>query len=85
MAINEFERVNLLERQRGGIEIAKRQGKFKGRKAIIIDPEIFAAQYNRYLQREISKSEMARALDVSRPTLEKLIKTNNRSGEFLTA
>ena len=30
MAINEFERVNLLERQREGIEIAKRQGKFKG-------------------------------------------------------
>lgn len=33
-AINEFERNNLLERQREGIEIAKRNGKFKGRKKI---------------------------------------------------
>lgn len=31
-AINEFERTNLLERQREGIAIAKQQGKFKGRK-----------------------------------------------------
>ena len=32
--INEFERTNLLERQREGIEIAKRKGKYKGRKKI---------------------------------------------------
>jgi len=31
-AINEFERVNLLERQREGIAIAKRNGKYKGGK-----------------------------------------------------
>lgn len=34
-AINEFERANLLERQREGIAIAKAEGKFKGRKDII--------------------------------------------------
>ena len=33
-AINEFERDILLERQREGIEIAKRKGKYKGRKCI---------------------------------------------------
>ncbi len=33
-AINEFERTNLLERQREGIAIAKREHKYKGRKAI---------------------------------------------------
>ena len=33
-AINEFERANLLERQREGIEIAKKSGKYKRRKAI---------------------------------------------------
>lgn len=33
-AINEFERANLLERQREGIAIAKRQGKYKGRKPV---------------------------------------------------
>ena len=31
-AINEFERTNLLERQREGIAIAKAEGKYKGRK-----------------------------------------------------
>ena len=36
-AINEFERANLLERQREGIAIAKAKGKYKGRKAIEID------------------------------------------------
>ena len=33
-AINEFERTNLLERQREGILIAKQLGKYKGRKPI---------------------------------------------------
>lgn len=33
-AIYQFERENTLERQREGIEIAKRQGKYKGRKPI---------------------------------------------------
>lgn len=35
-AINEFERANLLERQREGIAIAKAEGKFKGRKDITL-------------------------------------------------
>jgi DNA invertase Pin-like site-specific DNA recombinase len=34
-AINEFERVNLLERQKEGIAIAKREGKYRGGKAIL--------------------------------------------------
>lgn len=33
-AINEFERFNLLERQKEGILIAKKLGKYKGRKPI---------------------------------------------------
>ena len=33
-AIAEFERQNILERQREGIEIAKREGKYKGRKPL---------------------------------------------------
>ena len=35
-AINEFERTNLLERQREGIAIAKRNGIYKGRKPVSI-------------------------------------------------
>lgn len=73
-AINEFERQNLLERQREGIEIAKREGKFKGRKEINVNNEVFTEQYNRYQKREINKVELAKILGVSRPTLDKLIK-----------
>ena len=37
-AINEFERTNLLERQREGIAIAKRNGVYKGRKPKVMYP-----------------------------------------------
>lgn len=71
-AINEFERTNLLERQREGIAIAKREGKYKGRKAVSI-PD-FENYYKKYRNREINKSELAKELNISRPTLDKLIK-----------
>lgn len=70
-AINEFERTNLLERQKEGIAIAKREKKYKGRKPIAIPH--FEEHYHRYLRREISKSELAKELKISRPTLNKLI------------
>ena len=70
-AINQFERENLLERQREGISIAKAAGKFKGRKAINIIN--FDEQYKRYSAREISKTQLAKELNISRPTLDKLI------------
>lgn len=75
-AINEFERANLLERQREGIAIAKREGKYKGKKRIVI--EDFELYYQQYMNREISKSEMARLLQISRPTLNKIIAEYNR-------
>lgn len=81
-AINEFERTNLLERQREGIEIQKQLDKnrkpqdrcYKGRKAIDIDADVFDKAYADYSTRKINKSEMARQLDISRPTLDKLLK-----------
>lgn len=74
-AIGEFERQNLLERQKEGIAIAKRDGKYKGRKPIEADQR-FREQYQRYLNREINKTELAKILGVSRPTLDKMIKDN---------
>lgn len=70
-AINEFERTNLLERQREGIAIAKREGKYKGRKAVEI-PD-FEKHYSRYKAREINKVQLAKELNITRPTLDKLI------------
>lgn len=71
-AINEFERQNLLERQREGIAIAKQQGKYKGKKAIQIDN--FEEYYNKYMRRELNKVQLAKELNITRPTLDKLIK-----------
>lgn len=73
-AINEFERVNLLERQKEGIAIAKEKGKYKGRKKKNIDSELFNSLYNDYTQRKLNKIQFAKSLNVSRPTLDKLLK-----------
>ena len=73
-AIAEFERQNLLDRQREGIAIAKREGKYKkcGLKRKTV--ENFGEAYNRYINRQITKTALAKELHISRPTLDKLIK-----------
>lgn len=78
-AIYEFERANLLDRQREGIEIAKVKGKYKGGQVKRIDENIFSAAYDRYMRREISKAQLARELNISRPTLDKLLKEKGLS------
>ena len=73
-AIAEFERQNLLERQREGIEIAKRNHKFTGRQVKEIDQKLFDEVYEKYSSRKINKRMMAEELKISRPTLDKLLK-----------
>lgn len=69
-AIAEFERAMILERQREGIAIAKREGKYKGRKQISV-PNI-GEYYERYMRREINKTEISKELKISRNTLNRL-------------
>ena len=77
-AINQFERENLLERQREGIAIAKEQGKYKGRKQV--KPEAWEEAYAKYKAREIkSISELAKVLGISRPTVYKLIEQEEQA------
>lgn len=71
-AIAEFERAMILERQREGIAIAKREGKYKGRKAVIV-PNI-QEYYDRYMSRQDTKTSIATELGISRTTLDKLFK-----------
>ena len=52
-AINEFERQNLLERQREGIAIAKRAHRFKGGKVKQIDQATFDSAYEKYSRRDV--------------------------------
>lgn len=73
-AIAQFERQNLLERQREGIEIAKRNGVYKGRKPIEVNEVLWKVNYERYMKRELNKTQFAKILDISRPTLDKLLK-----------
>lgn len=79
-AIAEFERQNLLDRQREGIAIAKRNGKYKGGKRKCVTG--FEDGYKRYKAREVSKAGLARELHISRPTLDRLIKEYER-GDML--
>ena len=75
-AINEFERANLLERQREGIAIAKRAGRYKGRKRTVL--EDMEGVYHDYVTRRRSKAQLAREHGVSRPTLDRLLREFER-------
>lgn len=69
-AIAEFERAMILERQREGIAIAKKEGKYKGRKKIKrTDIDI---HYDRYMSRKASKNQISNELGISRNTLTRL-------------
>lgn len=70
-AFAEFERALILERQREGIAIAKAAGKYKGRKPLA-DASL-AERAREMLQTVRSKSEVAKALGVSRTTLYKAL------------
>lgn len=73
-AIAEFERQNLLERQREGIALAKEEGKYKGGQVKRIEDTLFDKAYQKYKSREINKSQLAKELGISRPTLDKMLK-----------
>jgi len=75
-AINTFERENMLERQREGIAIAKKEGRYKGGHKKEINKELYSLLLNKYNHREITKKEFAEKLGVSRPTLDRLLKDN---------
>lgn len=72
-AIAEFERACILDRQREGIAIAKRQGKYRGGQPKKICTTDWEAAFRAYQRREITKQAFAARLGISRPTLNKLI------------
>lgn len=72
-AIAEFERANMLERQKEGIAIAKEQGKFKGRKAIDY-PKNWNEVYPIWKSRGITSNKAMEQLGLKRNTFYKLVK-----------
>ena len=61
-ALAELERENILERQREGIEIAKSEGKYKGRKPIDIDEQRFKAVCKKWRAGEITATSAMKEL-----------------------
>ena len=73
-AVAELERNILRERQREGIAIAKKQGKFKGRKPIEINVNQWEELYEDMTKGYISKDDMAEKLGMSISTLYRKLK-----------
>ncbi len=96
-AIYEFERENMLDRQREGIAIAKKndEGKerkdrtYKGRQPFEerkkFDRALFDKLYEQYRTREITKTEFAKKIGCCRTTLDKLIDKRKSEGEEASA
>lgn len=72
--INEFERCNLLERQREGIEIARRHGKYTGRKPNQYNEEQLKMLIAGIANRKITVTEAAKQLGVTRATVYNILK-----------
>lgn len=71
--VAEKERENIRRRQREGIEIAKREGKYKGRAKKEVDKELFDELLEQYVSGKLNKVQFATMLNVSRPTLNRIL------------
>lgn len=76
----QFERECMLQRQREGIEIAKQQGKYKGRPKKSLDN--FTDLYALVKNNEISISKASKLLGVSRSTFYRKMKEHEDSSEI---
>ena len=72
-AIYEFERANLLERQKDGIAVAKKEGKYKGRKKIT-KPDNWQEVYNEWATRKITAKKACELLNLKTNTFYNFVK-----------
>lgn len=72
-AIYEFERANLLERQKDGIAVAKKEGKYKGRKKIP-KPANWQEIYNEWKTRKITAKKACEMLNLKPNTFYNFVK-----------
>ena len=59
--------------QKIGIEKAKAEGKFKGRTKKKLNSKTYLDLKSKYMAKQINKGEFAKLLDVSRPTLDRIL------------
>lgn len=74
-ALAELERESILERQREGIEIAKAEGKYKGRKPVAIDEAKFRAVCARWRAGEITATAAMKEVGLKPNTFYRRAKT----------
>ena len=79
-AFAEFERALIKERQREGIELAKKRGAYKGRKKALNDEQIHEMLLR--LQEGATKTAVAKEFNISLETLYKYIKIAEEQGKF---
>lgn len=77
-AINEFERANMLERQREGIAIAKAAGKYKGRPSITY-PDNWKEVYDEWRVRKITATKAMELTGLKKNSFYKLVKEYEES------
>ena len=73
-AVAELERQYILQRQREGIEIAKQEGKYKGRKPIEVDREKFKVIYDQWKAGDIKGVQAMKRLNLKRATFYRKVK-----------
>lgn len=80
-AIAQLEREYILDRQREGIEIARQNGKYKGRKPIAVDGEKFVGVYARWKAGEIKAVAAMRELGLAPSTFYRRVREYEASAD----
>ncbi len=78
-ALAELERATILQRQREGIDIAKTQGKYKGRKPIPVDEELFRTECAKWRAGEQTAVAVMRKMGIKPNRFYRLVKRLGRS------
>ena len=73
-ALSQLEREQLKQRQREGIEIAKAQGKYTGRKPIPIDWDKFGRLYGEWKSKNITGRDFMRRMGLTANTFYRRIR-----------
>jgi DNA invertase Pin-like site-specific DNA recombinase len=74
-ALAELERESILERQREGIEIAKREGKYKGRKPVDVDEKQFKEVCKKWRAGEITATAAMKEVNLKPNTFYRRVKS----------
>lgn len=73
-ALAELERETILQRQREGISIAKKQGKYKGRKPLSFNEEQFKAECQKWKNGEQTATDTMKKLSIKRNRFYEIVK-----------